>query len=88
MTFEVQVKPANNFPIDLYLLMDLSASMSDDLQNLKRLGTQLGRFIYTALLYNHCDQCRVNFGPHYSELGPATPDQSLALLYSIGSAAM
>jgi hypothetical protein len=41
VTFEVQVKPANNFPIDLYLLMDLSASMSDDLQNLKRLGTQL-----------------------------------------------
>ena len=45
MTFEVQVKPANNFPIDLYLLMDLSASMSDDLENLKTLGTQLGRFI-------------------------------------------
>jgi protocadherin alpha len=40
-TFEVQVKPANNFPIDLYLLMDLSLSMSDDLSNLKRLGTQL-----------------------------------------------
>lgn len=47
MTFEVQVKPAIDFPIDLYLLMDLSASMSDDLTNLKSLGTQLGeRYIY------------------------------------------
>ncbi|CAI8001615.1 Integrin beta-1, partial [Geodia barretti] len=45
VTFEVQVKPANNFPIDLYLLMDLSASMSDDLENLKTLGRQLANRI-------------------------------------------
>ena len=42
--FPVQVRPANNFPIDIYLLMDLSYSMEDDLDNLKRLGTQLGTY--------------------------------------------
>ena len=40
--FDVQVRPATDFPIDLYLLMDLSFSMNDDLQNLKTLGNQLG----------------------------------------------
>ena len=43
MEFTVSVKPANNFPIDLYLLMDLSFSMNDDLQNLKTLGTSIGK---------------------------------------------
>lgn len=36
------VRPARNFPIDLYLLMDLSFSMRDDLNNLKNLGANLG----------------------------------------------
>ena len=40
--FPLSVEPANNFPIDLYLLMDLSFSMRDDLDNLKALGAQLG----------------------------------------------
>ena len=47
--FSVQVRPANNFPIDLYLLMDLSFSMSDDLANLKQLGTQLGMYQFSGL---------------------------------------
>ena len=42
--FPVTVRPVNNFPIDIYLLMDLSFSMEDDLANLKRLGTQLGMY--------------------------------------------
>ena len=42
ITFPLRVRPARNFPIDLYLLMDLSFSMSDDLDNLKRLGADLG----------------------------------------------
>lgn len=41
-TFTLNVRPARNFPIDLYLLMDLSFSMRDDLDNLKRLGSDLG----------------------------------------------
>ena len=38
----MSVRPARNFPIDLYLLMDLSFSMRDDLDNLKALGASLG----------------------------------------------
>ena len=49
VNFEVKVEPANNFPIDLYLLMDLSTSMTDDLVNLKNLGTQLGMPVTTQL---------------------------------------
>jgi len=40
----VSVQPANNFPLDIYLLIDQSLSMNDDLQNLKNLSSQLGRF--------------------------------------------
>ena len=45
ITFPLQVRPARNFPIDLYLLMDLSFSMRDDLDNLKRLGADLGMYL-------------------------------------------
>ena len=55
ITFPLRVRPARNFPIDLYLLMDLSFSMRDDLDNLKQLGADLGtlymctysKYIYT-----------------------------------------
>ena len=40
----VSVRPANNFPLDIYLLIDLSFSMNDDLQNLRRLSSELGMF--------------------------------------------
>ena len=39
--FMLEVRPSNNYPIDLYLLMDLSFSMRDDLAKLKTLGAQL-----------------------------------------------
>ena len=42
-TFPVSVRPARDFPIDLYLLMDLSFSMRDDLANLQVLGADLGK---------------------------------------------
>ena len=41
----VSIRPANNFPLDVYFLMDQSFSMNDDLQNMKNLASQLG--IYT-----------------------------------------
>nr|AAB66911.1 integrin subunit betaPo1 [Ophlitaspongia tenuis] len=44
-TFNLNVRPARNFPIDLYLLMDLSYSMRDDLDNLKQLGADLAASI-------------------------------------------
>ena len=64
ITFPLQVRPARNFPIDLYLLMDLSFSMSDDLDNLKRLGSDLGMWygyqLYeTALFFRSAAFARV-----------------------------
>ncbi|XP_030630848.1 integrin beta-1-like [Chanos chanos] len=39
--FEVKFKRVEDYPIDLYYLMDLSFSMEDDLVNVKKLGTDL-----------------------------------------------
>ena len=44
-TFEIKVKPAKNYPVDLYYLMDLSNSMRDDLDKLKNLGSKIGKCI-------------------------------------------
>lgn len=40
-TFSVKFKRAEDYPVDLYYLMDLSYSMNDDLQNVKKLGKSL-----------------------------------------------
>uniref|UniRef100_A0A673MLC0 Integrin beta n=1 Tax=Sinocyclocheilus rhinocerous TaxID=307959 RepID=A0A673MLC0_9TELE len=40
-TFHLTFKRAEDYPIDLYYLMDLSYSMKDDLENVKNLGTDL-----------------------------------------------
>uniref|UniRef100_A0A6Q2ZFU5 Integrin beta n=1 Tax=Esox lucius TaxID=8010 RepID=A0A6Q2ZFU5_ESOLU len=40
-TFKLKFKRAEDYPIDLYYLMDLSFSMKDDLENVKNLGTAL-----------------------------------------------
>ncbi|XP_077347210.1 integrin beta-1-A-like [Lithobates pipiens] len=40
-TFNVTFRRAEDYPIDLYYLMDLSYSMRDDLENVKNLGTAL-----------------------------------------------
>ncbi|XP_072307290.1 integrin beta-1 [Eucyclogobius newberryi] len=39
--FTLTFKRAEDYPIDLYYLMDLSYSMKDDLENVKNLGTSL-----------------------------------------------
>ncbi|XP_068123318.1 integrin beta-7 [Hyperolius riggenbachi] len=39
--FKVQFKRAEGYPIDLYYLMDLSYSMKDDLENVKKLGSDI-----------------------------------------------
>nr|WEL12723.1 integrin beta 5 [Halisarca dujardinii] len=36
-SFDLTIKPAPNFPLDIYFLMDVSTSMWDDLINMKRL---------------------------------------------------
>uniref|UniRef100_A0A3Q4HBP2 Integrin beta n=1 Tax=Neolamprologus brichardi TaxID=32507 RepID=A0A3Q4HBP2_NEOBR len=40
-SFDLKFKRAEDYPIDLYYLMDLSYSMKDDLENVKNLGTSL-----------------------------------------------
>uniref|UniRef100_A0A674AH30 Integrin beta n=1 Tax=Salmo trutta TaxID=8032 RepID=A0A674AH30_SALTR len=40
-SFNLKFKLAEDYPIDLYYLMDLSYSMKDHLENVKNLGTQL-----------------------------------------------
>uniref|UniRef100_A0A7N6A0Y5 Integrin beta n=1 Tax=Anabas testudineus TaxID=64144 RepID=A0A7N6A0Y5_ANATE len=40
-SFKLTFKRAEDYPIDLYYLMDLSYSMKDDLENVKNLGTSL-----------------------------------------------
>nr|DBA19988.1 TPA: hypothetical protein GDO54_015730 [Pyxicephalus adspersus] len=39
--FEVKFRRAEGYPVDLYYLMDLSFSMLDDLENVKKLGDDL-----------------------------------------------
>lgn len=40
-TFPFKFKRAEDYPVDLYYLMDLSYSMKDDLENVKNLGEDL-----------------------------------------------
>uniref|UniRef100_A0A6I8N8I1 Integrin beta n=2 Tax=Ornithorhynchus anatinus TaxID=9258 RepID=A0A6I8N8I1_ORNAN len=39
----VQVRPVEDYPLDLYYLMDLSLSMKDDLDAIRHLGTRLAQ---------------------------------------------
>ncbi|XP_006636317.3 integrin beta-5 [Lepisosteus oculatus] len=41
VSLEVQVRQVEDYPVDLYYLMDLSLSMKDDLDNIRNLGTKL-----------------------------------------------
>ena len=40
-TFTLSVKPARNYPLDMYFLMDLSASQSPDLVTLRNLSQSI-----------------------------------------------
>ncbi|KAJ6654768.1 hypothetical protein lerEdw1_006631 [Lerista edwardsae] len=40
-SFRVYFRRSEGYPVDLYYLMDLSHSMKDDLENIKRLGSDL-----------------------------------------------
>lgn len=42
---DVEVFAPTKGPLDLYILMDFSNSMADDLDNLKRMGKELGEHI-------------------------------------------
>lgn len=40
-TFSIQVRQVEDYPVDIYYLMDLSYSMKDDLGSIQNLGTKL-----------------------------------------------
>ncbi|XP_044525775.1 integrin beta-6 isoform X2 [Gracilinanus agilis] len=42
-TLQVHVRQTEDYPVDLYYLMDLSASMEDDLNTIKELGSMLAK---------------------------------------------
>ncbi|XP_074995676.1 integrin beta-7-like, partial [Calonectris borealis] len=56
-TFQVRFRRAQGHPVDLYYLLDLSYSMRDDLENLRRLGSDL-----LAALRNVTSSVRIGFG--------------------------
>ncbi|XP_064421547.1 integrin beta-3 isoform X2 [Latimeria chalumnae] len=41
--FTIQVRQVEDYPVDIYYLMDLSYSMQDDLRNIQNLGTNLAK---------------------------------------------
>ncbi|CAB4036176.1 integrin beta-6 isoform X1, partial [Paramuricea clavata] len=41
ITFKLQIEPSANYPVDFYILMDLTATMDDDLNNLKKLALNI-----------------------------------------------
>ncbi|XP_028399547.1 integrin beta-1-like [Dendronephthya gigantea] len=41
LKLKIDIQPSANYPVDLYILMDLSASMSGDLDNVKKLARNI-----------------------------------------------
>lgn len=55
---DVEVFAPTKGPLDLYILMDFSNSMADDLDNLKRMGKELGQcacFDNCCIVSSHAD---------------------------------
>ncbi|XP_030631798.1 integrin beta-1-like [Chanos chanos] len=88
--FSLKFKRAEDYPIDLYYLMDLSFSMKDDLENVKNLGTDLMREMQSIT-----SDFRIGFGsfvektvmPYISTtpaklLNPCTNDQNCTSPFS------
>ncbi|XP_023696185.1 integrin beta-1 isoform X1 [Paramormyrops kingsleyae] len=89
-SFNLKFKRAEDYPIDLYYLMDLSFSMKDDLENVKNLGTSL-----TVEMSKITTDFRIGFGsfvektvmPYISTtpakmLNPCTGDQNCTSPFS------
>eukprot|EP00731_Ephydatia_muelleri_P004036 Em0002g212a len=55
--FTLSIRPARNYPLDLYILTDLSYSFNNDLSTLKTLGTNIAN-----TLYNITTDYRIGFG--------------------------
>ena len=51
VSVNVRVKTPKNFPVDLYYLMDLSATMKAGLREIRNLGSRLGKYFIAICLY-------------------------------------
>lgn len=62
--FTVQVTPDSNYPLDLYILMDLSHSMLGDLGTVRALLDNLGKPTFISLplasIHHHNTNAAVN----------------------------
>ena len=54
VTFTVNVTTLRNLPLDLYILMDLSNSMSDELDTVKSIAGQIGEFGISSAWLHTC----------------------------------
>ena len=43
-TFQLSVRPQQNYPLDFYILMDLSSSLGDDLQTIQGIAPDIGEW--------------------------------------------
>lgn len=49
--FKIEIEPSKNYPVDFYILMDLTATMKDDLNNVKKLALDICK--YTNFCHHH-----------------------------------
>ncbi len=47
--FHISVRTPENYPVDVYMLMDMSFSMKDNLKSVETLGLDLGVFAVYVL---------------------------------------
>ena len=59
-TFPVTFRQAENYPVDLYYVMDLSYSMKDDKDKVATLGDLLCKQGFQWLWWNFCARCKVS----------------------------
>lgn len=65
-SFSIQVRQVEDYPVDIYYLMDLSYSMKDDLGSIQNLGTQLA-----SKMRELTSNLRIGFGAFVDK--PASP---------------
>lgn len=96
--FEVKFRRATGYPIDLYYLMDLSYSMLDDLENVKKLGGELLRALESttpsrrigepvfglALLFAAGKSCRDGGGCRKGRAGILCQDEECGRARDVG----
>lgn len=80
-TVRMSYKPARNYPLDLYLLMDLTWSMRDDKETIVKMGGSL-----TKALQNLTENFRLGFGsfadkPIMPYINPGSEDNPCKLVH-------